>query len=202
MRRETLQVRDLIKEEKYVDFNGKPLNLLWYDFCELQVGDDYVKKARVLVARKGYKLTIGREWLSTLRFSLTQEKGELEVNSMDKDEELSEETKQFVKEFSKLFLRRGKIKTYQVKVNLKNGARITQLQGRRIPIQLQEALDEKIERSLKEGHIEKVDERKDNVFIQPTVITVKIGQKIALDERALNHAIDKDKYQMANLENC
>ena len=53
MKRETLQVRDLIKEEKYVDFNGKPLNLLGYVFCELQVGDSYVKKARVPVARKG-----------------------------------------------------------------------------------------------------------------------------------------------------
>ena len=28
MKRETMQVRDLIKEEKYVDFNEKPLNLL------------------------------------------------------------------------------------------------------------------------------------------------------------------------------
>ena len=102
MKRETLQVRDLIKEEKYVDFNGKPLNLLGYVFCELQVGDSYVKKARVLVARKDYKSIIGREWLSTLRFSFTQ-KGELEVNSIDKDEELSEETKQFVKELPKLF---------------------------------------------------------------------------------------------------
>ena len=53
MKRETLQVRDLIKEEKYADFNGKPLNLLGYVFCELQVGDSYVKKTRVPVARKG-----------------------------------------------------------------------------------------------------------------------------------------------------
>ena len=39
--------------------------------------------------------------------------------------------------------------------------------------------------------------------MQPTVITVKKDRsvKIALDARALNHAIDKDKYQMPNLEN-
>ena len=56
---------------------------------------------------------------------------------------------------------------------------------------------------MKEGHIEKIDEIKDNVFIQPTVITVKKDRsvKIALDARALNQAIDKDKYQMPNLEN-
>ena len=48
MKRESLQVRNMIKGEKYVDFNGKPLNLLGYVFCELQVRD-----------RTG--------WLSTLR---------------------------------------------------------------------------------------------------------------------------------------
>ena len=53
------------------------------------------------------------------------------------------------------------------------------------------------------GHIEKINEIKDDVFIQPTVITVKKDRsvKIALDARALNRAIDKDKYQMPNLEN-
>ena len=54
---------------------------------------------------------------------------------------------------------------------------------------------------MKEGHIEKINEIKD-VFIQPTVITVKKDRsvKIALDARAFNQAIEKDKYQMPNLE--
>ena len=103
-----MQVRDLIKEEKYVDFNAKPLNLLGNVFCELQVGDSYVKMARVLVNGKGYKSKIGREWLSTLRFSFTPEKSELKGNSIDKDEELSEETKQFLKKFPKLFFEKRK----------------------------------------------------------------------------------------------
>ena len=67
---------------------------------------------------------------------------------------------------------------------------------------MQKTVDEETKRLLKEGHIKKVDEIKDDVFIQPTVITVKKDRsvKIALDVRALNHAIDKDKYQMPNLE--
>ena len=100
-------------------------------------------------------------------------------------------------------MKRGQIKNYQVKVNLRNDARKTQQKGRRIPIQLQKAVDEEIKRLLNEGHIEKVDEIKDDVFIQPTVITVKKdrSEKIALDARALNRAIDKDKYQKPNLKN-
>ena len=42
---------------------------------------------------------------------------------------------------------------------------------------------------------------KDDVFIPPTVVTVKKDSsvKIALDARALNQAVDKVKYQMPNL---
>ena len=56
---------------------------------------------------------------------------------------------------------------------------------------------------LKEGHIRKVEKINDEVFIQPVVITVKKDKsvKVALDARSLNDAIQKDKYQMLNLNN-
>ena len=202
MKRNELQVRPMIEDERYVDFSGRPLKLLGYVFCELQVNDSYVKKARILIAKPGTKSIIGREWLSTLRYKLVAE-GELEVNSIENQVELSTEAKQFVKEFPKLFERKGKIKNHQMRINFKTGSKITQQKGRRIPIQLQKAVDEEIGRLLKEGHIEKINEIKDDVFIQPTVITVKKARsvKIALDARALNQAIEKDKYQMPNLEN-
>ena len=80
--------------------------------------------------------------------------------------------------------------------------KITQQKGRRVPVQLQEVVQEEIERLLEEGHIEKVNEVTDKQFIQPVVITVKKDKsvKIALDARALNNEIVKDKYQMPNLE--
>ena len=46
MKRDKLQVREVIKGERYLDFNGKPLQLLVYVFCELQMNDSYIKKAR------------------------------------------------------------------------------------------------------------------------------------------------------------
>ena len=202
MKREKLQVRPMIENERYVDFNGKPFKLLGYVFFEIQANDSYIKKARILIAKNGMKSIIGREWLSTLRHKLVPE-GELEVNVVDRESELSAETKQFVKELPKLFERKGKIKNHQVRINFKPGAKITQQKGRRIPFKLQKAVDEEISRLLKEGHIEKIHEIKDDVFIQPTVITVKKDRsvKIAQDARALNQAIEKDKYQMPNLKN-
>ena len=90
-----------------------------------------------------------------------------------------------------------------MRINFKPGAKITQQRRRRIPIQLQKAVDEEIARLLKEGRTEKINEIKDNVFIQAEVITVKKDRsvKIALDARGLNQAIDKDNYQMPILYN-
>ena len=84
----------------------------------------------------------------------------MEVNSIEKDQEISVETKQFVKEFPKLFERRGKVTNHKVKINFKADAKITQQKGRRIPIQLQKAVDKEIGRLLKEGHIEKNQRKK------------------------------------------
>ena len=142
MKREAFTVCEMIEGERYVDFNGKPLNLLGHVFCKLQVGNQYIKKARILIAKKGKNSIIGREWLSTLRYRFTPvNEGELEVNLEEKDEELSAKTKQLSNEFPDLFKRNGRIKNHQVKFNLKSGAKSSQQKGRRIPVQLQDAVD-------------------------------------------------------------
>ena len=103
MRKEELHVRRMVEGEKYVDFNGKPLNLLGYVFCQLQVGENFIMKARILVAREGTKSIVGRKWLSTLMFLMVQNPvGESEVDIIEKEvEQLRAETKNFVTEFPK-----------------------------------------------------------------------------------------------------
>ena len=44
MKRETLLVREKIEGERYVDFNGKTLSLPGHVLCELQVGNQYIRK--------------------------------------------------------------------------------------------------------------------------------------------------------------
>ena len=80
-------------------------------------------------------------------------------------------------------------------VMCKNDAKNVQQKGRRVPIQLQNQVDKEIDKLLKKGHIKKVDKIQDDVFIQPTVITAKKDNyvKNALDGRALNQSIAKDK---------
>ena len=76
---------------------------------------------------------------------------------------------------------------------------IQDLQGRVIR---KEKLEKEISRLVESSQIEKVSEIKDDIFIQSTLITVKRDKniKIALDARAMNENIKKDKYQLPNLK--
>ena len=98
------------------------------------------------------------------------------VNSPTPEEKVSPEVRQFFGEIPKLFKRRGRVKIYEIKINMKSNAKISQQKSRREPIQLQEQVDKEIEKLLTEGHIERVEKIQDDVFIQPTVITVKKTQ--------------------------
>ena len=72
MKRGELQVHRMIPGEKYVDFNAKPLELLGYVFCEQRVGWKYIREARTLVAKKGVKSIVDREWLQLYTVSSTR----------------------------------------------------------------------------------------------------------------------------------
>ena len=92
---------------------------------------------------------------------------------------------------------------FKIHARLHKDTIVKQQKGRRVPIQLQDAVNKEVSRLLQEGHIVKVQEIKEDVFLQPTVITVKKDRsvKIALDARELNKNVIKDKYPMPNLDN-
>ena len=177
---------DMIKNERYVNYNRNPLKLLDYQFVPLEMAEVTVSKARVLVAPISGQSIVGRDWLVALRYKITQpiERGECNVNAktvncnksiceISPEEKRSPGIRQLEGEFLNLFKRKGRVNIYEIKIKKKEGAKIRQQKGRRIPIQLQNQLDNEIERLIKEGQIEKVDKIQDDVFVQPTVITVK-----------------------------
>ena len=98
----------------------------------------------------------------SLRYNISQpiERGECKVNTKAGDdakaineispqESISPEVKQIMREFPELFKRKGRVKNYEIKIDMKNNAKISQQKGRRIPIQLQEQVDKQIEKLLK-----------------------------------------------------
>ena len=68
LKRKTLFIRQLPEDEEYVDFNKRKLNLLGYVFCQLEVGESRMQKARIMVAERGAKSLIGRDWLNAFNY--------------------------------------------------------------------------------------------------------------------------------------
>ena len=90
----------------------------------------------------------------------------------------------------------------EVKIQLKEDARLVQQKGRPIPIHLQQPVGKEINELIKQGHVEKANNIDENCFVSPAVITVKKDKsvKLALDSRKLNEITIKRKAQMPNME--
>ena len=77
-----------------------------------------------------------------------------------------------------------------------------QQRGRRIPIHIQEKVEHEIRSLIDQGHIICLEKCSDQQFISPIVITVKKDQsiKLAMDSKQINNSIQKNKYQMPNID--
>ena len=95
-----------------------------------------------------------------------------------------------------------KIRNYKVQADFFANLTPIQQKERRIPITLQEKVDGEIDKLIKQGHIEKLEESLDKFFVSPIVITVKKDDsvKLALEARELNKQVQKNKYLKPNIE--
>ena len=181
--------RPLPKNEEYVDSNGRPLNLLGFINLDVQVGKKTIKKSRMVNSREGKKSLVGRDWLTQLNSRVAEAKFESEyehsVNNVVNKVELSQDLKRIKQKFSNFFERQGRIFGHNIKIEFKEETKIIQQKRRRVPLQLQKAVDVEIKKLLETGHIKKIDKVDDEMFIQPVVTTVKKDRsvKIALDAR-------------------
>ena len=91
---------------------------------------------------------------------------------------------------------------FEVKIQLKEDARLIQQKGRQIPIYLQQSVEKEINKLMKQGHIEKANNIDENCFVSPAVITVKKDKsiEIALDSRKFNEITIKRKAKWPNME--
>ena len=77
-----------------------------------------------------------------------------------------------------------------------------QQKGRRIPIHIQEKVEQEIRSLIDRGLIVKLDSCSDKQFIRPIKITVKKDGtiKLAMDSKQINKAINKNKHQKLNID--
>ena len=71
-----------------------------------------------------------------------------------------------------------------------------------MPLHLQEDLGNELEKLIRTGHLETINDRDEDCFVSPVVITIKSDKsvKIALDSRKLNVSCIKMRPHMPNME--
>ena len=134
---------------------------------------------------------LGMDWMK--KFKLTIGRIQLADNSQ------SEREKVFNK-FPDLFENNETIKDAEINIQLKPGHYPVKQKARPVPLHLQKGRE--LERLIKSGHLEKINNVDEDCFVSPVVITVKSDKsvKIALDSRKLNDSCIKMRPHMPNME--
>ena len=115
----------------------------------------------------------------------------------------SQNLKQLIaKQFPGLVKRIGRSINHTVKSKFRTNFTPIHQRGRRVPIQLQNQVEQELKKLQENGNIIKLDKCSDKNFISPIVITIKRDKtiKLAMDSKILNKAIHKNKYQMQNID--
>ena len=101
-----------------------------------------------------------------------------------------------------MFENNGTIKDAEINIQLKPGRYPVKQNARPVPIHLQKDIGRELERLIKSGHLEKLNNVDEDCFVSPVVITVKSDKsvKIALDSRKLNDSCIKMRPHMPNME--
>ena len=153
--------------------------------------------ATFTVVADGLKSLIGRDLFDQLGLAVTQSTF-LKGNNI-----ASPEFKiQIAKTFPGLVSRIGRSKSKVAKSKFQKDFQPRHQKGRRIPISLQDKVNTELKKLLAEKHVIKLSSCPDKYFISPIVVTVKKDQtiKLALDSKVSNKAIQRNKYQMPNID--
>ena len=113
----------------------------------------------------------------------------------------SEREKRFNK-FPDLFENNETIKDTEISIQLKPGHYRVKQKARPVPLHLQKSVEQELERLIKSGNLEKLNNVDEDCFVSPVVITVKSDKsvKIALDSRKLNDRCIKMRPHLPNME--
>ena len=146
----------------------------------------------------GHRSLLGRDLFPALGLSIQQSNSPRTVNQVE--QEHCPIKNQIATGFPDFIFRIGKSKLHRVCSKFLKNYTPPHQKGRRVPINLLNKVSDELKKLSDQGHIEKLQECSDKIFISPIVITVKKDKsiKLALDSKVLNKTIHKNNYQMPN----
>ena len=106
-----------------------------------------LKQARIVVASEGKKSLIGKDWLAKLNFQVAESNKNSEynnniinnINSKTNNTEKSTELNRKENKFPNIFKKQGNIVGHTIQIEFKEGAKVPQQNGRRVPLQLKKS---------------------------------------------------------------
>ena len=180
----TNRYQDVNKNE--VKFRGKiPVNIEY---------ENNQQKMEILITeRTDITPLLGMDWMRT--FKLTIGKIQMTENNQSEKERI-------FRKFPDFFENNETIKDTEIKIQLKPGHYPVKQKARPVPLHLQEDVGKELEKLIRTGHLEKINDVDEDCFVSPVVITIKSDKsvKIALDSRKLNDSCIKMRPHMPNME--
>ena len=174
-------------------------------YCDIECNCWNAGRADLIVVPNNHRAIIGRDLFQGLGIQVNQQhspRAEGKQVAMIQNLEGQNLKIEIAKKFPNLIKRIGRSKNLTVKSKFKTNFTLIHQRGRRIPIHLKSQVEEELKQLQKNGNVIKLDKCSDKNFISPIVITVKRDKTIkpAMDFKAINKAIHKNKYKMQNID--
>ena len=160
-------------ETKYSDLNDNRIRFEGKTTAKVEINGTR-KELELLITTKKTNPPLGLDWMEKLGITLETSKTAPQKHQIKENPDVTKlKTK-----FKKLFNENHTINELEVKIQLKEDAKLIQQKGRPIPIHLEQSVEKEIEKLIKQDHIEKAKNIDKNCFVSLAVITVKKDKSV------------------------
>ena len=189
-----LKIAELQKiTNRYQDVNKNEVKFRGNIPVNLEYENNKQKMETLRTERTDITPLLGMDWMKKFKLTI----GRIQLA----DRSQSEREKVF-KKFPDLFENNETIKDAEINIQLKPGHYPVKQKARPVPLHLQKDVGRELERLIKSGHLEKINNVDEDCFVSPVVITVKSDKsvKIALVSRKSKDSCIKMRPHMPNME--
>ena len=180
---------------RYQDVNKNEVKFRGMIPMNIEFENNQQKMKILIIERTDITPLLGMDWMRT--FKLTIGKIQLTENNQS-----ANQRKRIFGKIRDLFENNETIKDKEIKIQLKPGHYPVKQKARPVPLHLQEDVGKELEKLIRTGHLEKINDVDEDYFVSPVVITIKSDKsvKLALDSRKLNDSCIKMRHHMPNIE--
>ena len=156
---------------EYRDVNDNPIKVEGKTTASVEINGKR-NDLEILITTKKTNPLLGLDWIEKLGITLDTGKIDPQINPITEVPDIAI----LERRFKKLFNENHTVDGIEVKIQLKDDAKLIQQKRRPIPIHLQQSVGKEINELMEQGHNEKAKNIDENCFVSPAVITVKKGQ--------------------------